>query len=474
MGAITPSLNKGVKIHIFSGNSYFFSLMIFLSENVIRLVSGSIRFENRVIKGSSVQSSTILGKMTSEDQWTFFCELSAFGVQEKTSAAVVTESDPTTIYIIPIKSFHNFVSAHPDLHLTFFQFISQRLARMLRGLHSRTLSLSSVGSAYAAHQIHNQAAVIAWPSSTKGVFGKNEGLLVLSRDYLSFLKKKIVEQKGVVCEATENDSQHILELFQLKELIVSHNKLTISDGQKKVALYFKKSVSPEDVRGVIVTARNSLFIPSPVVGGNLLDRSISSEQLFQLNRGLRYCSRCKQTFCTLCQCQREIKNSCSEEREHILTNMAKQDIKRCSRCSNEGTHVLLAEDLQVLLQTFSSVSFSEGETVQAINSEVKRIGYVLKGKILVFVRREDQKIELSPVIEGEIIGEIGAILKTYSSAQLVAGEGGCWLLEIPVDFLFDEQDPNFKIRVYISLIQLMWERIIRQESVQIKNWKKCS
>ena len=70
-------------------------------------------------------------------EWTFFCELSAFGIQEKTSAAIVAEKEDTQVWVVPVESFLSFAEEHPQFHVLFYKNITKRLAQMLRGLHSR-------------------------------------------------------------------------------------------------------------------------------------------------------------------------------------------------------------------------------------------------------------------------------------------------------------------------------------------------
>ena len=41
------------------------------------------------MKGRSIENAITLYRMFHTDSWPFFCELSAFGIQELTSAAVV-------------------------------------------------------------------------------------------------------------------------------------------------------------------------------------------------------------------------------------------------------------------------------------------------------------------------------------------------------------------------------------------------
>ena len=75
--------------------------------------------------------------MSDSAEWTFFCELSAFGIQEKTSAAIVAESDDIQVWVVPVDSFLTFAEGNPQFHVLFYKNITKRLAQMLRGLHSR-------------------------------------------------------------------------------------------------------------------------------------------------------------------------------------------------------------------------------------------------------------------------------------------------------------------------------------------------
>ena len=43
-------------------------------------------------------------------------------------------------------------------------------------------------------------------------------------------------------------------------------------------------------------------------------------------------------------------------------------------------------------------------------------------------------------------------------------------MSIPKSFLVDEGESDFRTRVCFSLMELMWNRITRQEAVQIEVW----
>ena len=88
-------------------------------------------------------------------KWRYFCELSAFGIQEKTSAAVVAESD-VKVLVIPVDVFNEVIERNSSWKTQFFQSITKRLAELLRSLHTRTISLSSLNITASGQQIHNE------------------------------------------------------------------------------------------------------------------------------------------------------------------------------------------------------------------------------------------------------------------------------------------------------------------------------
>ena len=88
------------------------------------------------------------------------------------------------------------------------------------------------------------------------------------------------------------------------------------------------------------------------------------------------------------------------------------------------------------------------------------------------INEAGEELKLNDVVSGETIGDIGVFMGTNSSAELSAGVGGCNLLNIPKCYLVDESESDFRARVCFSLIQLMWDRITRQETVQLEIWTK--
>mmetsp|Transcript_15606 Transcript_15606/g.24409 ORF Transcript_15606/g.24409 Transcript_15606/m.24409 type:complete len:457 (-) Transcript_15606:108-1478(-) len=377
------------------------------------LKSGSIRFEKRVVDEKNViKHATILGQMEDTAPWTFFCELSAFGIQEKTSAAIVAET-AADIAVIPVEAFFEFSKSKPLFQLLFYKLITKRLAQMLRGLHSRTLNLSSLSLTTSGQQIHNEAVIFAWPCSVKAKVGKSEGQLILSKNYISFVKKKVADRKGVVADASDVPSQTIIALKEIVEISFNGAKIMVRDSTNKINVSLKKGENPDVVKDVIAMAKNS-----------------SSGQ-----------------------------------------NKAAQS---GSNATETESQTLNKEDQALLESKFKSVKIKPGEIVQKNGEPVNRIAYVLEGSLSVQVKNSDGKdVKLSDIVVGETAGDIGVFLQTDSSAELSAGESGAKILEIPKDFLFGADDQTeFRVRLYFSLLKLMWNRIIRQETNQVKTFVK--
>ena len=121
------------------------------------------------------------------------------------------------------------------------------------------------------------------------------------------------------------------------------------------------------------------------------------------------------------------------------------------------------------------------------------MGYILKGSLRIFLPKKDQEenqkeekveekidlVEVGEVHAGELVGEIGAILGREASGRVVAGTGGCELLEISKGFLIEEEREGgaggrkgLQARVLFAMMRLMWERILKQESTQVEQWQK--
>eukprot|EP00009_Paramoeba_aestuarina_P002782 CAMPEP_0201522014 /NCGR_PEP_ID=MMETSP0161_2-20130828/16407_1 /ASSEMBLY_ACC=CAM_ASM_000251 /TAXON_ID=180227 /ORGANISM="Neoparamoeba aestuarina, Strain SoJaBio B1-5/56/2" /LENGTH=418 /DNA_ID=CAMNT_0047920763 /DNA_START=8 /DNA_END=1264 /DNA_ORIENTATION=- len=369
-----------------------------------KLESGSIRFEKRAIKNGIVEKTTALGTMDSNADWTFFCELSAFGIQNKTSAAIVAESESTVVWVVPVDSFLTFAEGNPQFHVLFYKNITKRLAQMLRGLHSRTLNISSLQKSTCGQMINNEAAIFSWPGTVKSGFGKAEGQLILSKSYVAFVKKKVGDKEGVVHDAGEE--KYVVSLKSLQELSFMGQKVTVKDEKTKITCTVKDEISGDAVRDVISMAKNS------------------------------------------CEKGTKVPEKGSDKRKGIAE-----------------------KDLVSLKEKFDVVKYNAGQIVQKTGTKVDRIGYVLEGTVAVKVTKPDGKeLILNDVQPGETIGDIGAFTNNPSSADLMGGKNGCSLLEIPLSFLFANSNFQFRVRIFFSLICLMWDRIISQEERQVKNW----
>ena len=271
-------------------------------------------------------------------------------------------------------------------------------------------------------QIHNEAVIFSWPCSVKSGFGKSEGELILSKNYISFVKKKVAGRKGVVADASDVPSQTILGLKEIVELTFNGPKVMIRDSSNKINVSLKKSENPNVVRDVLSMARKSSNDQKEQGGGNSLTASIDAAN------------------------------------------------------AEEGkTSVLNQEDEALLLQKFQSVNIQPRVVVQRNGEPVDRIAYILEGTLSVKVINDGKELALNEIVAGETAGDIGVFLQTKSSAELAAGVGGARILEIPKEFLFQghgKEDVEFRVRLFFSLMKIMWNRIIRQETNQVKSWVK--
>jgi len=108
--------------------------------------------------------------------------------------------------------------------------------------------------------------------------------------------------------------------------------------------------------------------------------------------------------------------------------------------------------------------------------KVESIGYILHGSIRVYLSKmnegeKEEMVEVTQVGTGELIWEIGAILEQDSSGRIVAGGEGCQLLAIPKDILLNEvKRKDFQLRMFDSMMQLMWNRILNHERKQTEQW----
>ena len=372
-----------------------------------KLQQGKIRFEKRIVQKGVIKNVTLLGSLDETAEWTFFCELSAFGIQEKTSAAIVADSDDVVVTVVPVSSFDEFAENHAQFHVLFYKNITKRLAQMLRGLHSRTLNLSTVQETKSAQEIHNENVFFSWSGTVKSGFAsKSEGHLLLSRSYVSFVKKKLADRSGIVAEATEM-TNIVIPLKEITELSFMSDKITIRDAKTKLVVSLRSSsVGGDVVRDVISMARNSI------------EKAVSSPRRIE--------------------------------------------------ASGEGIAPLHLIELK---EKFETVSYKPGELIQKANTKVKRIGYVLEGSVGVKILDSSGKeILLKDVQKNETVGDIGVFTDSPSSAELFAGAAGVTLLELPASFLFADSNYEFRVRIFFSLIQLMWHRIIRIEREQIQSW----
>ena len=348
--------------------------------------------------------------MDDSAEWPLFCELSAFGIQETTSAAVVAEID-CVVSVIPVEIFNDYISQDQHSHALFYENITKRLAALLRGLHTRTLDLSSLNLTKSGDQINHEAVIFSWPASVKGALASDSGQLLLSRNYVAFVKQKDADRKGIVADATET-AKTTLELKMLTEVIFQGSKLIIKDHRNgKIQVSLKKHVKADVVQQMINTAK------AYAEKGRCLSPSKESKAM-----RLTQCSHCTQFYCSMCQCLEAKKNPCPKAENHEFQNTRQSSPVPCRRCGNEGTHILLGSDLKMLMNRFKIISYKPGEIVQAVDSRVERIGYVMEGTVGVsVVSKGGQEIKLSDVVAGETIGDIGVFM-----GNSFFRKPGCW------------------------------------------------
>ena len=374
--------------------------------------------------------------------------------KDKTSAAVVADTKNVKISVCPVDAFFAFVKTHPQCEVQFYENITKKLAQLLQNLHSRTLDLSSL-NIRSGQLINNEAVIFSWPCSQKGKLGTSDGQLFLSRNYVAFVKEKNVEPKGVVSDASDA-AKTVLNLKSLVENVHQNGKILLRDREgSKINISMKKNVNGSFVTHVISTAKKTVTNENP------------SKPSYSSAGKLARCLKCKEFFCSYCQCR---PNPCANGTHEFSDNPASSS-SPCASCGNSGTHLLAAADLKILLQRFPTTVFQKAQIIQQMGTSKPRIGYVLEGTVAVCVITDTgSEVQLNDIVGGETLGDIGAFMKTPASANLTAGEKGCLLLEIPTSFLFGQSDNDFRVRVYYSLIHLMWNRILRQEAAQVKLW----
>ena len=331
----------------------------------------------------------------------------------------MAESATVEIAVIPVEAFLAYTKDKQDFQLLFLRLITKRLAQMLRGLHSRTLNLSKLSMTTSGQQIHNEAVMFSWPCTVKSGFGKSGGELILSKNYISFVKKKVADRKGVVSDASDVPSQTIIALKEIVELTFNGAKVMVRDSSNKINVSLKKSENPEVVKDVLSMAKKS---------------------------------------------SNEIKKEQGTQGNSLTASI--------DAANADQTNVLSQEDEKLLLSKFQANKIAPGVVVQKNGEGVERIAYIVNGTLSVKIINEGKEVTLNDIVAGETAGDIGVFLDTKSSAELAAGAGGATILEIPKGFLFASGDGSeeFRVRLFFSLMKIMWGRIIRQETNQVTSW----
>jgi hypothetical protein len=248
----------------------------------------------------------------------------------------------------------------------------------------------------------------AWSAAISGTFGKHSGSLQLSRNYISFVKKKNTEKVGVVSDASDLTNQVILEIMNLTEMSFSKDKITLRDQNQKLIVFVKRASDIQQVRDILSTAKAS--------------------------------------------------------RSQTISGLTKT------------TDTAKPINLELLLKQFPRKSYSPGSLVRTSGSKVTSIQYILNGTCKVFHSVEGKLVELQALESGDLVDVISAFLRVPSQNDVTSGLVGCEILEIPISFLigFEEREKNKHneklSEFYFTLLQLMWNQVIRQEQNQIQQW----
>ena len=443
------------------------------------MVAGTIRFEKRVYDNyGAIKVATVLGQMSYTDSWNCFCELSALGIQEFTSAAVVAESDEVIIKVIPASVFYEFIANNKGFEVGFYKMLSKKLAGILSVLHKREYNLVSndiMQSTLPAIRIQNETVVYYWPATMKNAIGKSEGGLCLSASYVSFVKRKH-ERKGAQLDTADVKAIE-MELSSIVETTFTKGKLVIKAAGRKdtIAITLEKGVKDSQVLEILSLARKAAQANSG--GGGKLKKS---EEGKGRRGGLRCCLSCKEPYCANCRGLSALKNRCSngdshtyDERSAFKSGGGKPVV--CGRCGNEGTHVLNPKDLAMLKKLCTIKEYKPNEEIISVGVVPKVIHYVLEGDCVPIVEVNKEEKLLGQVSAGEVVGEIGFILGSPASAKVIAGINGCTMMELSEDAIKKGNQGSteeFMAKLYESILVLMWSRITKQEDSQVKTWTK--
>eukprot|EP00009_Paramoeba_aestuarina_P016247 CAMPEP_0201540406 /NCGR_PEP_ID=MMETSP0161_2-20130828/70926_1 /ASSEMBLY_ACC=CAM_ASM_000251 /TAXON_ID=180227 /ORGANISM="Neoparamoeba aestuarina, Strain SoJaBio B1-5/56/2" /LENGTH=246 /DNA_ID=CAMNT_0047947873 /DNA_START=1325 /DNA_END=2061 /DNA_ORIENTATION=- len=239
-------------------------------------------------------------------------------------------------------------------------------------------------------------------------------------------------------------------------MTVHRDKLGISDGKEKLSVHLKKPATPESVKSVISTAKSTRKKAHSWLK-DCVSNDVEEAKKVKVQEVLPASS--------------STPSSTSSSFSSTLSNSGSSPVPSIE--ANGATKTLSEQDIEMLLSHFPTKTYAPEELIQEKGTEINRIGFVLKGSLKVTVEHDGNPLNLPDVQQGEIVGEIGAILHTLCSADLAAGKEGCTLIVVPSEFLFDvETNSSFRVRVYFSLLKLMWQRIIRQEKEQVQEWMK--
>ena len=250
---------------------------------------------------------------------------------------------------------------------------------------------------------------------------------MVSRGYLTFVLRK--EMKGreeseeirlESCSSRVNIECPIISLQEITEIsLLDNDKLVIrSQSGQRLVIRVSSSVSPRTVKDTLVTAMKGCDDDSspPIV---------DSDQRIQAPEEL-----------------------------------------------------MIFMDLESLCKNFQRSRHASGDVIQEFNGKVKYIRYVTNGECRLSVPLVGGKdVELCPIRKGEMFGEIGVLLGTPSSAQVAAGEKGCEVVLIPSEVVMAEgegADVEFQRGLFLTLIRMTWQRILRGEENQISVWRNTA
>lgn len=322
------------------------------------------------------------------------------------------------VQVISVDSFNRYAAKNRKGEALFYQKLCENLAQILQRLQSRDLSLECMSTSISGQQIYNEVVMCTWPAAVPSTFGKQSGSLLLSRNYISFLKKKNTEKTGVVSDASDVPNQVILEIMKLTEMSFFKDKVTLRDHHQKLVVHVKHPKDIQQARDILSTAKasrtESLTLPTSNNPNN--------------------------------------------------TNTPTPDVD-----------TLLSVDITYLLKEFKTKTLRPGDIIRRAGTIAVNVDYVVSGTCKVYHSEDGRLVDLPQLTAGDLLDEIGAFLGVPIANDVTAGENGCEILSIPRKVLSEmslNDQSKFLGRVFFTIIQLMWNRVRKQEQNQMAKWRK--